>query len=227
MRRADRLFRIVEFLKARRQAVRAKDLAEELEVSMRTIYRDIDDLCMSGAPIIGEAGVGYVLDRDYLVRPLAFDMTELEALSLGAQMVKSWPDKDLSKAAQSAIDKITATLPDRLYCQFQDEFMLAFPSKSSSSIGFDFGPIRKSIRRRNKISFSYAKENEQASSRIVRPLALAHFAPVWLLLGWCEAREDFRNFRLDRMVGVEMLQEHFTHEKGKRLADYKKMINQQ
>ena len=222
MRRADRLFRIVEFLKARRQAVTAEDIADALEVSVRTIYRDIADLGASGVPIIGETGVGYVIDRDYTLKPLIFDVEELEALALGAQMVRSWGDRDLARAAGSAIDKITSVLPDSLRREFLQTALYSPPSEARVPIRIDFSALRRAIRSRNKVQFDYRTAEDRHSRRVVRPLCLAFFGPVWLLAGWCEMREDFRNFRLDRMQNLEILDAVFGDERGKRLSDYKR-----
>jgi len=224
MRRADRLFRIVEYLKARRQVVTADTLASELEVSVRTIYRDIADLGTSGVPIIGEAGVGYLLDRDYLVRPLMFDVEELDALTLGARMVESWGDRAIAKAARQAVDKITAVLPDTLRNEIQAEVIFSLPSRGKRVLEIDFTSLRRAIRTKHKVEFKYTTEDGLKSQRRVRPLCLAFFAPVWLLTGWCETRKDFRNFRLDRMQAMQVKNDQFCDEKGKRLRDYQKQM---
>jgi len=224
MRRADRLFRIVEHLKARKRVVTAQSLANKLEVSVRTIYRDIADLGASGVPIIGEAGVGYMLDKDYIIRPLMFDVEELDALMLGAQMVESWGDKGLIQAANKAIDKITAVLPESLRREISETFLFSLPSQASPVITIDFTGLRRAIRSRNFVKFSYKREDGQKSNRQVRPLCLAFFGPVWLLLGWCEMRNDFRNFRLDRIQKMKITEECFSDEKGKRLSDYKELM---
>jgi len=222
MRRADRLFRIVEYLKARRQAVTAERLSIELEVSVRTIYRDIADLCNSGVPIVGEAGVGYVLDRDYTLRPLMFDVEELDALALGAQMVGSWGDREIAKSARRAIDKITAVLPERLRAEILQTALFSPPSQAKVPIKIDFSGLRRAIRTRNKVKFEYETLDGKHSERTVRPLCLVFFGPVWLFAGWCEKRQDFRNFRLDRMANLRILHEQFTAEIGKRLGDFLK-----
>lgn len=220
MRRADRLFRIVEHLKTRKRVVRARDLAEKLEVSFRTIYRDIADLQASGIPIIGEAGVGYLLDKEHILRPMTFSVDELEALILGAQMVRSWGDDTLAKSSASAIDKIGAVLPPALGQEIADAFLFSFPTREKKSIGNLLTECRKTIRSKHKLRFSYMREDGETNARTVRPLCLAFFAPSWLLLAWCENRNDFRNFRLDRIADFEILDERFKDEKGKRLRDY-------
>lgn len=222
MRRADRLFRIVEYLKARRQAVTADKLADELDVSVRTIYRDIADLCRSDVPIFGEAGVGYTLDRDYTVRPLIFDVEELDALALGAQMVGSWGDPEIARSARRAIDKITSVLPEPLRAEIFQTALFSPPSQAKVPVKIDFPALRRAIRKRNKVEFRYEALNGKKSQRIVRPLCLAFFGPVWLFAGWCESRQDFRNFRLDRMTRLKVSDTLFTDEIGKRLIDYRR-----
>lgn len=222
MRRADRLFRIVEYLKARRQVVTADMLAGELDVSVRTIYRDIADLVVSGVPIIGEAGMGYLLDREYLFRPMVFGVEELDALMLGARMVESWGDRAIAKAARQAVDKITTVLPETLRKEMQAEVMFSMPSRGKRILEIDFTSLRRAIRTKQVVEFQYTAEESLESHRRVRPLCLAFFAPVWLLTAWCEARNDFRNFRLDRMQAMQIKEEQFRDEKGKQLQDYQK-----
>jgi len=224
MRRADRLFRIVEYLKARKQIVTAYNLADTLEVSMRTIYRDIRDLVASGVPIIGEAGVGYMLDKNYVVRPLMFDIEELDALILGAQMVESCGDTELARAARHAIDKIKSVLPDSLQREIADTFLFSLPSQGNPAINIDFTGLRRAIRSRRIVEFNYIREDGEQSCRRMRPLCLVFFSPVWLVTGWCEIRNDFRNFRLDRIQDIKITKETFRDEKGKRLYDYKQQI---
>ncbi|MGH1457133.1 MAG: helix-turn-helix transcriptional regulator [Alphaproteobacteria bacterium] len=220
MRRADRLFRIVEYLKARRTVTTAQKLAEVLEVSPRTIYRDIADLMTSGIPIYGEAGVGYILKPDHKIQPLMFGLEEIDALMLGAQMVKTWGDKGLAQSASQAIDKLTAVLPESIRQELDQTFLFSFPSKNDVKINIDFTALRRAIRNKNKLDFIYIDEKKQETSRTARPLCLVFFSPVWLLLGWCEKRNDFRNFRIDRIKEVTISNEKFTDEKGKRMQDY-------
>jgi len=220
MRRADRLFRIVEYLKARRTVVTAKKIAEELEVSPRTIYRDIADLNASGVPIIGEAGVGYMLSQDYQLRPLMFGLEELDALMLGAQMVKSWGDDSIAQAASQAIDKLTSVLPDATRQEMEETFLFSIPSREKTEISIDFASLRRAIRSKNKLNFIYEDEHQSQTERTVRPLCLMFISPVWLLLAWCEKRNDFRNFRIDRVKKLEISDKIFIDEKGKRIQDY-------
>lgn len=223
MRRADRLFRMMEYLKARKSIVRAQDLADLMEVSIRTIYRDMADLISSGAPITGEAGTGYILDQQHIIRPLMFDLEELDALALGARMVESWGDKALAASALSALDKIRATLPADKNNAFTDDILFSFPSQNKPELHIKFTDLRLAIRKQSFIEFTYMKELNNTSNRTVRPLALAFFAPVWLLLGWCEDKQDFRNFRLDKMHDLHITDRHFKNERGKTTKDFIKL----
>ncbi len=221
MRRADRLFEIIQHLR-RRPTTRARDLAEALEVSERTIYRDISDLMASGVPIEGEAGVGYVLRAGFDLPPLMFREQEIEALVLGARIVESWADNELAEAASHAIAKIEAVIPERLRGFMANTALLAPSMHFMEPIGFDLADLRRAVRSQSKVRFRYTDVLGQGSARTVRPLSLAYFGPVWVLAAWCELREDFRTFRLDRMVGFAVTEEHFRQEPGRSLHDFLK-----
>lgn len=220
MRRADRLFRIVEYLKARQKVVTAREIAESMEVSPRTIYRDIADLIASGVPITGEAGVGYLLDQEHKVQPLMFTVEEIDALMLGVQMVKNWSDKGLARSADQAIDKLTSVLPKHLREEIEQTFLFSMRSRDTVTIDIDFTALRKAIRSKNKLRFQYEDELKKITERTVRPLCLGFFSPVWLLTSWCEKRNNFRHFRIDRIKKLTVLEEIFKDEKGKRMQDY-------
>jgi predicted DNA-binding transcriptional regulator YafY len=219
MRRADRLFRIVEHLKARREVVTAEALATELEIGVRTIYRDVADLRSSGVPIIGEAGIGYLLSRDYLVRPLMFNVEELDALSLGAQMVESWGDAAIARSARRAIDKITAVLPEVLAEDANHAAAYACSSRRKLPIAIDLAALRRAVRSKHVVEICYTDESGRKSRRRIRPLCLVFIAPVWLVAAWCEARKDFREFRVDRVTSMRITDEKFREDKGKTLKD--------
>lgn len=218
MRRADRLFSLLLELR-RGRVVTARRLAERLEVSERTVYRDVADLQASGIPIAGEAGVGYQL-RGFDLPPLMFDREEIEAMVLGARVVEAWGDGELAGAASSAIAKIEAALP-RGRAHLVEETPLHVPQFGERRADrLPLTRLRRAIRERRKVSLAYADEAQRESARTVRPLALAFHPPVWLLISWCELRGDFRNFRLDRIAGCEASGESFADETGKTLADY-------
>ena len=219
MRRADRLFEIIQILR-RRKLVRARDLAERLEVSERTIYRDIRDLVAGGVPIEGEAGIGYVLRKGFDLPPLMFDEQEIEALVLGARIVESWADARLAEAAANVIAKVEAVIPERLREHMAQTALIAPPNHFAEPISVDLAALREAVRTRHKLRFGYLDGAGNATNRTVRPLGLAFYGPVWLLAAWCELRVDFRAFRLDRIVDLEILQQTFHPEPGKTIGDY-------
>ena len=221
MRRADRLFEIIQHMR-RRPTTRARDLAEALEVSERTIYRDISDLMASGVPIEGEAGVGYVLRAGFDLPPLMFKEAEIEALVLGARIVESWADEELATAAADAVAKIEAVIPERLRGYMANTALLAPPLHFMEPISFDLADLRRAVRNQRKVHFRYTDVIGQGSERIVRPLSLAYFGPVWVLAAWCELREDFRTFRLDRMEDFAVIDSRFRPEPGRSLNDFLK-----
>lgn len=221
MRRADRLFEIIQILR-RKDLIRARDLAEELEVSERTIYRDVQDLMTSGVPIEGEAGIGYVLKAGFDLPPLMLKESEIEALILGARIVESWADQELANAASDVIAKVEAVLPDRLR-KYMGEVALLAPSEHfMEPITFEMKDLRRAIRERLPLEFGYRDAVGDVTTRTVRPLSLAYFGPVWLLAAWCELREDFRTFRLDRISGFTLQEGPFRNEPGKTLHDFLK-----
>ena len=219
MRRADRLFEIIQVLR-RRKLTRARDLAEKLEVSERTVYRDIADLMAGGVPIAGEAGVGYVMRGGYDLPPIMFDEQEIEALVLGARIVESWADPKLAEAAGKVIAKVESVIPERLRRHMAETALLAPANHYMEPIEIDAIALRQAVRAHRKVSFDYLDAEERPTARAVRHLALSFYGPVWLLAAWCELRRDFRSFRLDRMLTLEVLDETFPIEPGKMLQDF-------
>jgi len=214
------LFQIINFLQGRKLAVTAGEIAEELGVCVRTVYRDMRDLMLSGVPVRAETGVGYMLDRDYHLPPLVFDVEEIEALVLGAAMVGSWSDDRMAGTARRALDKIKAALPEKQRALIHDTALFSPQSSQKIPWSIDFSTIRRAVRNKNKLALTYTNEKSERTERIIHPLAMAFFVPVWLLLGWCELCNDFRNFRLDRIQSMNVLDEHFRDERGKTLQDY-------
>jgi predicted DNA-binding transcriptional regulator YafY len=225
MRRADRLFRLVQVLRARRFAT-ARTLAEALEVSERTVYRDVRDLSLSGVPIEGEAGVGYALRRDFDLPPLMFDYEEIEALTAGARMVQAWSSPKLAKAAQAALDKIAAALPAEKRIAMDRTRLYAPTFHVDRELGKVLDTMREAIVARRRLAFGYKDEGGKPSERSVRPLGLYFWGRRWTLAAWCEMREDFRNFRLDRVSDVAT-GSRFPDEPGKRLEDFLRSVKAQ
>ena len=201
MRRADRLFQIVQHLRLRRTRTTARELAGKLAVSERTIYRDIQDLGRSGVPIEGEAGVGYIL-RGFDVPPLMFTREEIEALVVGARMVEVWTTERLAAAARQAIEKIEAALPERLRAELNRPRIYAIDLRTKPNGRTSLDALRQAIADSRRIEFDYQREDGEASRRGVQPLGLYFWGNVWTLAAWCELRDDFRSFRLDRMSAI-------------------------
>jgi predicted DNA-binding transcriptional regulator YafY len=219
MRPADRLFQIVLML-GRGRVLTARSIAERLEVSERTIYRDIQDLTQSGVPIEGEAGVGYCLRRGYQIPPLMFDEQELQSLVFGAEVAKSWGDVRMAEAADRILAKIDAVLPDRLRPQLHSQRLVVPDVRMSESTTRMLGDVRDAINTRTRLFLEYRDAEDETTERIVWPLTLAYWGMSWTLGAWCELRQAFRNFRVDRIGAARGLRSTFPDEPGKRLEDY-------
>jgi len=224
MRRADRLFQIIQLLKNRRLTT-AQLLSEVLEVSTRTIYRDVQDLIVSGIPIEGEAGVGYMLRREVDVPPLMFNETELEAIQVGMRMVQAWGGHELSRAAKQAMIKVSAVLPEKL--QSFNALMFA-PNFYDQAPEFQhIDTLRNAARTRQVLRLDYLDANQSPTLRQVRPLAIYLWKAKWTVLTWCELRHDFRNFRIDRIQTITSLGVSFEPTDGQTLEDFLEKIRQE
>jgi len=226
MRRADRLFQIIQVLRHKRVAT-AAELASRLEVSERTIYRDMRDLSRSGVPILSEAGVGYRLLRGFDLPPLMFTEDEIEALVLGARMVQKFADPALVRAADSLIEKVDAIIPERIAQRLRQTQLFALNFKPDAETAQRLAVLRIAVREHRKVSFNYTDNDGNSSDRKVRPLALSFLAPTWLLTAWCELRGGFRNFRVDRIERIEACGEVFEDEAGKTLRDFLLLMEQE
>ena len=202
MRRADRLFRILDVLRAS-ALVTARELADRFEVSERTVYRDIQHLVLSGVPIEGEAGVGYML-RGFELPPLTFSQEEIDALRLGSRIVQSWADPELAGAAEDAITKIEAAIPSEAQRSLGESALFAPEWHFAEPIQFEVSHLRRALRDQNRVQLDYSDGEGEKTLRWVCPLAISFHGPVWMLAAWCELREDFRTFRLDRIGGIEI-----------------------
>ena len=218
MRRADRLYQITLLL-SHGKVVTAKTLADKLEVSERTIYRDMRDLLLSGTPIDGEAGTGYLLRSDYKMPALTFTHNELEALALGAEMVKAWGDSELSRSAELALGRIHQVIPKSARHVLSDDRLVAPAMQQPFNAAEQLYTLRKAVKLKRKIKAAYIRLNGQSSIRTLRPLGLVFWGTVWTLVAWCELRNDFRTFRIDRLSRISD-QGEFVDEKGKRWIDF-------
>lgn len=208
MRRADRLFQIVRLLQRRRVAKGAQ-LAAHLEVSERTVYRDIRDLVASGVAIRGEAGVGYRLERGFELPPLMFNPEELEALVLGVRMVQQWSDPALRASARSILDKVEKVLPEREQPRLRATALFPIAEPLPAAMLKHMAALRKATAAQRKVAFGYVDQNLARTRRTVRPLGLYFWGGAWTLAAYCELREDFRNFRLDRIDTPRLLAARF------------------
>lgn len=219
MRRADRLFQVIQLLR-RRNVVTAAWLASELEVSERTVYRDVRDLVMSGVPIEGEAGVGYMLRRGFDLPPLMFTDAEIEAMVLGARIVTSWGDAALAKAAGEALARVESVLPDRLRLRLNDTRLFAPGFHVPRAVIERLPQLRTAMESRRKVRLEYTSADGTETQRVVRPIGLFFWGYGWSLAAWCELRVAFRSFRLDRIRAIEVLDERFHDEPGRTLDDF-------
>lgn len=223
MRRADRLFQIVQYLRGRRITTAAR-LAGRLQVSERTIYRDIRDLSISGVPVEGEAGVGYRLSAGFDLPPIMFTADEVEALVAGARIVEAWGGPALASHVRSAISKITLALPSGRREEVDRTRLFAPEFHVQKEAFARLEPLRRAILERRKLRIAYTDSGQRASKRTVQPLALYFWGTAWSLAAWCESRKDFRNFRLDRIRSLEVLEEKFEETPGRTLEDYVKNV---
>ena len=226
MRRADRLFQIVQYLRGGR-LVTAATLAERLEVSERTIYRDIADLVGSGVPIDGEAGVGYLMRDGYDLPPLMFSHDEIVALVAGARMIRAWGGAAMARAAEEALVKIATVLPEGARGRANKVEVHAMALEMTPQVRQRIDAIEAAVQARRRLALSYQDADARATERVVRPLGLWFWGKVWTLVAWCELRDDFRMFRLDRIVRMDADGAPFRPERGKTLADFYRAMESQ
>ena len=219
MRRTDRLFDIIQILRDGKLH-RAQDIADRLEVSVRTIYRDMDTLVASGVPVEGERGVGYMVREQITLPPLNLTPAELEALNLGMAIVAEAADADLKAAAQSLAAKIDTVLPTQVVAEADSWKFAVYPFADAARGLAHMAPIRAAIKSRQKLHLSYRRIDGVLTERTIRPLHMEYWGRVWTLTAWCELRNGFRVFRIDLIEAVSPLPEIFADEPGKRLSDY-------
>lgn len=201
MARSQRLLELIQVLRRHRHPVTGQALADELGISLRTIYRDVQTLIGQGAPIDGEAGLGFILRPGFVLPPLMFSDEELEALVLGLRWVAQRTDASFEHAAMNALAKIVAVLPDDLRNNVEGIGLIPFPSRDADA-KLDLAPIRSAIRAEQMVLLDYADVKGQHTRRTVWPIALAFFERSRVLAAWCELRQDFRHFRIDRIVAL-------------------------
>ena len=218
MRRAERLFHLVQLIRGRRLTTAAW-LAQRLEVSERTVYRDVGELQHQGVPIEGEAGVGYRMRAGYDLPPLMFTTDEAQALVAAVRIAQPRLDAAMALHAEDALSKILAVLPAGARAAAESLALYAPNASVDDATKQRLALLRQAVAERCKLSLDYLDLNERASQRTVRPLACLHWDRVWTLAAWCETRQDFRSFRIDRIRRLDWLEQTFRDEPGRTLAD--------
>lgn len=229
MTKSERLLTLLQLLRQAHQPVRAKQLSEQLSVTVRTIYRDIDSLRAQGADIQGEAGIGYQLKDGFVLPPLMFSIEEIEALLLGSRWVKTHADAALSQAAEHAMSKIQAVLP-QAHRQSVEANTIFAPAMSPSPTATPeqiscAKTVRAAIRDEIQLSIDYEDAQGESSKRIIYPFALAFFDNIQVISAWCELRQDFRHFRVDRIITVQSLQKTYSPSKAMLLKSWQVQEN--
>jgi predicted DNA-binding transcriptional regulator YafY len=223
MRQTERSTQIVQVLRYRRLTT-AQHLARELGVSERTVYRDIRALLSRGVPVEGEAGVGYRLGKGFELPPLALNLDEVEALSLGMRMVQKWGDNDLSRSAKSIIQKLELVLPESESRKLESTALFALSFQVTDRVRRTLRTCRKAVNDRRKLAVCYTDPKGNVTQRTLCPLGLFFWGQSWTLAAYCELRGGFRNFRLDRFDTVRTGRAHFEHSPPLTLDDYLKSV---
>jgi predicted DNA-binding transcriptional regulator YafY len=212
MRKASRLFEIIQILRLARQPVTAAEIADRLEVVPRSIYRDIAALQAMRVPIEGERGIGYILRPGFDLPPLMFSIEETEAIVLALALLARTGDAQLKQAARSVTDKIAGAIPPPLRRTLDASALHAWGSVAASPTGIDLGAIREAIRSERKIHIHYRDEGGNVTERTVKPLALIYYSETANMVAWCELRLDIRSFRTERVIASEVTEDRFTSE---------------
>jgi len=225
VRRAERLFQIIQILRGARGPVTADAMARELETSKRTVYRDVAELLAQRVPIQGEAGMGYVLDRSFDMPPLMLTPDEIEAAVLGGRLVIERADPALSRAARDLVAKIGAVIPDHLRPFLLEPVLMTPPRTGPQPDAIDMIRVREAIRTQQKIALCYSDEAGARTERIIWPIAVGYFETVRLIAGWCELREGFRNFRTDRVVEADFTEDRYPGRRAVLMQRWREEMN--
>jgi len=220
MRRADRLFDIIQNLRTSTYPVTAAALADKLEVTVRTIYRDIAALQASRVPIEGAPGLGYVLRRGFDLPPLMFTIEETDAIAIGVRLLRRLRDPKLEAAAQSVLAKLAIVVPQELQPQLVSAPLYVSEGSAPAVAGIDLSQLRNAIRETRKLAIAYVDEEGRRTQRTIWPIAMAYYVDVTLVGAWCELRNDFRHFRVDRILTSQILDETFLADSGKLMAEW-------
>ncbi len=225
MRRTERLFSIIQILRGARRPLTGREIASELEISLRTLYRDIAELAAQRVPVRGEAGTGYVLDKGYDLPPLMLTADELEAAVLGAAWVAMRGDAHLAKGARDLISKLTAILPADLRPILLDAALKPISFANPPVDRFDSATLRHAIRRRHKIAIDYADAQGAQTTRVIWPIFIGYMESVRIIVAWCEQRRDFRHFRTDRVQRMTAIGDRYPEPRQQLLKDWKAQLD--
>lgn len=222
MRRTERLFQIIQILRANRSAVTGRSLADELEISLRTLYRDMAELIAQRVPITGEAGTGYVLDDGYDMPPLMLTADELEAAALGAAWVASQADPSLALAARDLVTKLSDVIPQELRPIILDAGFRSISTQPLPQDQFDNAALRVAIRDRSKLQLSYKNRNGALTTRVVWPLLIAYLDQARYIVAWCETKQDYRHFRTDRVQSLRVQPDKYPERRSRLINGWEK-----
>ena len=225
MSRAERLLDLIQILRRYRQPVSGQTLADELGISIRTLYRDIASLQAQGAAIDGEAGIGYILRPGFMLPPLMFSDEEIEALVLGSRWVAKRGDVRLGAAAKNALAKIIAVLPAELRDDADNSSLVVGPGEPLSAGENELPTIRQAIRAERKINVDYADEKGRQTKRMIWPFALVYFDRVRVIAAWCELRKDVRHFRVDRISALEVTETRYPRRRQVLVSEWRKTFD--
>jgi predicted DNA-binding transcriptional regulator YafY len=220
MRRADRLFDIIQILRTAKKPVTAADLAAQLEVTQRTVYRDMATLQARRIPIEGAAGFGYVLRKGFDLPPLMFNTEEIEAIALGVRMLARTGDPSLQAAADGVLSKVTVVLPEGLRKQLLAAPFFVAPGGGPKPAAIDLAALRGAIRDSRKVHITYMDEAGKGTARTIWPIAIAFYQEATLIGAWCELRQDYRHFRTDRIATASVLDASFPADNGRLMAEW-------
>jgi predicted DNA-binding transcriptional regulator YafY len=220
MPRSDRLFDIIQALRGAKKPMTAAALAEALEVTPRTVYRDIATLQARRVPIEGAAGVGYLLRRGFDLPPLMFTIDEVEAIAVGARLVRRLKDPKLQAAADTVLAKVSVVVPERLRPHVADAHVYVSPGLAAEAQGADLSEIRAAIRDSRKLYIGYADADGRRTNRVIWPIAMAYYVDATLVGAWCELRADYRNFRIERIQSSKVLRERFDQQGGRLFREW-------
>jgi predicted DNA-binding transcriptional regulator YafY len=220
MRRADRLFEIIQILRGAQRPITAATLADRLEMTTRTVYRDIAALQAQRVPIEGAPGIGYVLRRGFDLPQLMFTAEEIDAIVVGAALVRRIRDPRLQQAADSVLAKVTVVVPDTLRSQLAAAPYYVSDGSAPTVTGIDLAEARRAIRETRKMRIVYFDKQGRSTRRTIWPLAMAYYVDVTLIGAWCELRSDYRHFRVDRVAEAQLLDERFPADSGRLMAEW-------